>query len=114
MVNINKILSDELKKDLLSLEEYVFSSDFENLGTLKNYLHTKYVLGCGDPICISDVGITGKLDDFEVYLGVDYKVTYGYKPYQDLDEIIILNFIVNKETKRDRKIKQIIKRDKKD
>ena len=108
MINIDKILNNELKKDLLSLEEDVFNCDFENLRDLKKYLHTKYIFGCGGPICISDLEIDGKLNDYEIYLGVNYQVTYCYKPYQDLDGTITLNFRVNKETKRDRKIKQII------
>lgn len=108
MDNIDKILSTELREDLISLKDDVFNRDFENLGDLKKYIHSKYVFGCGGPICISDLEIDGKLDDFKIYLGINYQVTYCYKPYQDLDETIILNFIVNKETKRDRKIKQII------
>lgn len=108
MNNIDKILSSKLKENLLSLKEDVFNRDFDNLGSLKNYLHSTYIMGCDGPVCISDVDTDGNLDDFGVYLGIDYKVTYSYKPYQDLDETIVLNFRVNKETRRDRKIKEII------
>lgn len=108
MNNFDKILSSKLKNDLLSLRDDVFNRDFDSLDNLENHLWSKYIMGCGGPICISDVETTGNLDDFEVYLGIDYKVTYGYKPYQDLNEQLVLSFRVNKESRRDKKIKLII------
>lgn len=106
--NIDKVLSSELKEDLLSLREDVLDSHFDNLGLLKTYLWSKYIMGCDSPICLSDVDISGELDDFIVYLDIDYRVTYGYKPIQDLDSDILLKFRVNKEIIRDRKLEKIM------
>jgi len=120
MENIDRIISKELQRDLISLKEDVFNicvdinvnvdriQKYVLLKTLEKYIHRKYVFGCGGPICICDCSINGNIDSFDVCLGVNYKVTSWYLPYQDLDEIIQLKFKVNKETIRNQKIENLL------
>jgi len=104
MNNLYKLNSTQLREDILSIENDIYDNSFLSIAEVHNHIHSKYVFGIGGPMCISDVTVIGDLDDFTVYLGVNYKVTYCYKPHQDLDSDLIFTFDVNKESKRDRKL----------
>jgi len=108
MENIEKIKSLELRQDILGIKKEILESKINNLGNLKRHIWSKYIMGCDGPICISDVEIVGDLNSFDVYLGVDYKIMYCYKPYQDLDDVIVLRFKVDKLSRRDNRLSELL------
>ena len=67
-----------------------------------------HVLGVDAPICICDSSSQLVGNDYYITIMVDYKVTSGYKPYQNLEKPLTFKFIVNLETIRDHKIDRIL------
>ena len=108
--NINQIYDDVL--DLLST-----CDNFVEAKPLVNKLLYNYVLGIGKPISICDSVVyvnhtLGKCDFMTVELLIDYRVTYGYKPYQPLDKPLHVGFLLYAEDvvqhMRNKKIENIL------
>ena len=117
--NINLIKSDELKSNILKMYDDVVNILVRaGLGKgeeIVRKLLYDYVLGVGKPISICDGMVTtshsssGSFLDIEVL--VDYRVTYGYEPYQALDKPINLRFVIHDRDLvslgRDSKLKEL-------
>jgi hypothetical protein len=122
MINgIGILESKELRDDINNLYDKVFNTiSLQNLhyglgrGILsptKNLIDRilyNHVLGVDAPICICDGHSQFVGNDFYITIMVDYKVTSGYKPYQNLETPLKFKFIVNLETIRDHKIDRIL------
>lgn len=118
--NLDKIEHPELRDNILKLRNDVIESfakeGFDTNGKLSaghqrgdikniiNKLLYKYVIGVGVPITISDSFCDTSTTGFCIELCVDYRVTYGYKPYQTLDNPIHLFFKIDKSDIRDHKL----------
>lgn len=113
--NLDLIESVDLKNNLLQLRLNLIdmlSDPNLNWGhkdtehKVNNFLY-RNVIGVGYPISICQGGCWYEKDSYVIEFSVDYKVTYGYAPYQSLDAPISLKFRVNKSTIRDRKLDKI-------
>ena len=118
---LDLILSIDLKKNIILLKKEVVSFIIKNnhgincnvVDLIKkiNEILYNYILGIERPITICDgrCGIVNNNIMIKIY--VDYKVTSGYVPYQDLEEPIKLVFTINKSIIRDEKINEILSDD---
>jgi hypothetical protein len=118
--NLELIWSVDLKRNIILLKEEVYnfmSQNWNDPDLIKkvNGLLYYHVLGVGRPICICDGACKmgwGYDDigenDYKIYLAIDYKVTSGYQPYQDLERPMKLSFLVNKSQIREDKINQLL------
>lgn len=114
-VEIEKMIeSKELQANLYKLlDDFILritdSTTNKDQLTLRKRLYD-WVMGVGVPITICDYHLDyyPMTQTYEVILQVDYKVTSGYKPYQDLDNPLTFRFLVNKEILRDIKLETII------
>ena len=122
ITNINLIESRELRDNIYKIYDDVLDllctcDSFTKARPLVNKLLHNYVLGIGKPISICDSSVYsnhtfGKCDFMTVELLIDYRVTYGYKPYQSLDKPIHLGFLLYEEDviqhMRNKKIENIL------
>jgi hypothetical protein len=129
--NLELIWSVDLKRNIILLKEEVYnfmSQNWNDTDLIKkvNGLLYYHVLGVGRPICICDGAckmggnVTSQNiwaewgyddigeNDYKIYLAIDYKVTSGYQPYQDLERPMKLSFLVNKSQIREDKINQLL------
>lgn len=116
--NLDKIQHPDLKNNILQLRTDVIKIIIKEGGftnrpdvITKDHINSRlyeYVLGIEAPISISDSHCTTSPTAFYVELGVDYKVTYGYKPYQTLDKPIHLFFKIDESELRDYKLNNLL------
>lgn len=99
-----KLLHDEMLNKIVELDYKYDHIAYSNILNL-------YVMGINRPICISDGVVIFDNSDytisgsrFGVELFLDYQVTHGYKPYQKIDKMIHLYFIIDKSVIRDNKL----------
>lgn len=112
---INQLIeSPELQKNLIDLV-YDISSVITDISTDKDKLTVNkrlynWVLGVGVPITICDyhVDYYTHTQTYEIIVMVDYKVTSGYKPYQDLDNGITFSVMIDKQFLRNLKLDQLV------
>jgi hypothetical protein len=114
--NIDQIQSIELSNDIKSLclellkksieIDHIDRSRKASLNPLWKIIQD-HIMGVGHPICICDGGLYFKGDDIIAELLINYQVTYGYKPYQDLNNPIHIFFTINQSIMRDLKIDKI-------
>lgn len=109
--NIRQIRSDVI--DLIQSEEHI--STKKEIVSKVNKLLNGYVMGVGKagksiPISICDHGIyiMDDRDGYKISLLVNYQITWGYKPYQELDKSIQLDFDVTQSEIRNEKIFKIL------
>lgn len=118
--NINLIKSEELRNNIYNLYDDVIdilirSDNFSKGEDLVRKLLYNYVLGVGKPISICDSVVYAQLYGVDLALDiemlVDYRVTYGYKPYQTLDKPIRLRFEIYEKDlvslRRDKKLNEL-------
>jgi hypothetical protein len=121
MINdIELIESNELRENINSLYFKVADLVSKNVqySTTKHFAEAtkllinrhlyNHVLGVGEPISICDYDCELIDDGFNIRIFIDYKVTSGYTPYQDLDKEITLKFRIDECTIRDIKLNQIL------
>ncbi len=122
--NLDKIRHPDLRKNIIQLRNDIIEIIIDKGGftnddiITKNHINRRlheYVLGIDAPISICDSHCyTYKKIDYKttntfcVELAVDYRVTYGYTPYQTLDKPIQLSFKIFESDIRDYKLKQIL------
>ncbi len=118
MNNIELIESEELRGNLLKIKDGVidiisrdsnrFTRDTNLVNKINKYLYN-HVIGIESPIAICDSGAWINPDmNYIIELVVDYRVTSGYKPFQNLDKDIHLTFEVSKIELRNNKINKIL------
>lgn len=118
--NLYLIDSIELRSDICKIYDDVIEvlSKYNDILKAKNEVNSLlycYVMSVGKPCAIADSSIeytgTGLYEMFIINLLVNYQVTYGYKPYQELDKPIKLCFYIRQNDlisyKRDKKLNQI-------
>jgi hypothetical protein len=105
MININKIESDELRKNLLKIEKEIIESYISDGQKSFHKILTEWTIGIGKPISIADSEY--RIHDDKIELLVNYQVTYGYIPYQRLESPIHLFIKLDQESIRDYKLKEI-------
>lgn len=115
---IDLILNPDLKRNLLKIKEgvieIIYQSGWDNATSNEDKINKflyENVMGVGCPISICDGQCWLDHRNFEYFyvisMLVDYRVTYGYKPYQELDKPINLSFTVSKSDLRNRKLSKI-------
>jgi hypothetical protein len=113
---IKRIESKELRDNItdlyykvLDLISYRNTKHFE-IATLLliDRLLYNHILGVNAPICICNNECDLRDGEFVIYIQVDYKVTSGYEPYQDLDEPLIFSFTIDENLIRDYKISKVL------
>lgn len=110
--NIHLIKHPQLVCDIKSLiselMDKIVELEYENSSSL-NRIIQNYVMGINRPICICDGRVFSTPGgEFEVELLVDYRVTYGYKPNQSIDDDIHLYCTINKSIIRNKRLNELI------
>ena len=119
-MNLDLIKSEDLKNNITKLYndtiELVIEnnkySGYKHFGNatshLINKLLYKHIMGVGVPISICNSDCVFFNNHYNIVLVIDYKVTSGYKPYQDLDKPITIEFKIDESILRDRKIDKLL------
>ncbi len=105
--NLHLIESEKLKSDINHIYDDVVEilCKYDDMSLARNEVDRLlycYVMSVGKPCAIADSFTDvqherpGLYETMIVNLVVNYQVTYGYKPYQDLDKSIKLCFMVTK------------------
>lgn len=126
--NLDKISHPDLRNNIMQLRNDLIEiiireggfSNQQSFTTTKNHINSRlyeYILGINAPISICDSychtyqkieSLPESLNAFCIELSVDYRITYGYKPYQTLDKPIQLFFKIVESDIREYKLNELI------